>query len=127
MERRNFLILATGGIAALAIPSLYYMFGPPAKERALADAELLSYIMDAPIIAGIGKKYQEQFPDHNTEQKLIELLSESIADDSNDLSEELNRKISEDYKNGKIIMLDGWLLSETEARQCALFSLTHSN
>lgn len=119
--------MATGVIAALAIPSWYYLYGPPAKERILADAELVSYIMDAQTMAGIGKNYQQQFPEMSTKKQIIEFLSESITADSKDLREELNRKISEDFKNNRLIMLDGWILSVTEARQCALFSLTHPN
>jgi len=37
--------------------------------------------------------------------------------------ENMQQKVTEDYESKEIVMIDGWLLSVTEARQCALFSL----
>ena len=35
----------------------------------------------------------------------------------------LERRIKEDYETGNIVTIEGWILSATEGRQCALFSL----
>lgn len=36
---------------------------------------------------------------------------------------QLEERIGEDFKQNNTVMIDGWLLSITEARQCALLSL----
>jgi len=35
--------------------------------------------------------------------------------------------VKQDFGNGKIAVVDGWILSVTEARQCALYSLEENN
>ena len=36
-------------------------------------------------------------------------------------------QITDDYNKGNTVMIDGWILSRIEARQCALFSLIQTN
>jgi hypothetical protein len=38
----------------------------------------------------------------------------------------LENKVENDFKTGKIAVIKGWVLSLTEARQCALFSILQS-
>jgi len=35
----------------------------------------------------------------------------------------VNEQVQLDFARGRTVMLNGWVLSVTEARQCALFSL----
>jgi len=35
----------------------------------------------------------------------------------------LNDQVRDDFAAGRTVLVDGWVLSATEARQCALFSL----
>lgn len=46
------------------------------------------------------------------------------AADNSRLFQELDRVIREDYATGKVLTINGWVLSQTEARQCALYSFT---
>jgi hypothetical protein len=39
-------------------------------------------------------------------------------------AESIRSQIQADFAADRTVMLDGWVLSVTEARQCALFSLT---
>ena len=125
MVRRNFIFLASGGVAALAIPSWYYMFGPH-YDNLLATPELLSYIWNEQTMKDVGIQYLKKNTEENSEEKLVQLLTENTSSNSFMLGEDLNQHIIEDYKSDRIIMIDGWLLPVTEARQCALFSLNHS-
>ena len=125
MIRRNFILLASGGVAALAIPSWYYMFGPH-YDKVVATPELLSNIWEDQTIEEIGKNYLQKYTGEDNQDLLFKILTENNSSDSIRLSDELNQQITEDYKSNRIVMLDGWLLSLTEARQCALFSLIHS-
>ena len=74
----------------------------------------------------MGERYLRQYPQENTGQKLVELLTEDVSRKQSDFLESISSRIKEDYKNGKTVTLDGWILSVTECRQCALFSLTRS-
>ncbi len=39
----------------------------------------------------------------------------------------MSEKVQADFDNGETVVVRGWVLSRTEARQCALFSLTNPN
>ena len=36
------------------------------------------------------------------------------------------RLVHDDFDDGRTVVVDGWILSATEARQCALYSLTQA-
>lgn len=127
MKRRNFVLLGTAGAALIAIPSWYYKYGDLDYDQLLTEPELLSHIWDTDSINDIGKIYRDKYPDENSEPKLVKLLMPANFNDTPSLSEALQTQIQEDYKTRAIVMVDGWLLSTTEARQCALFSLTQLN
>ncbi|MGB5236145.1 MAG: hypothetical protein WBM43_12825 [Flavobacteriaceae bacterium] len=127
MKRRKFALLAGLGISAIAIPTWYYNFYKQEKDWLMHEPELLSYICDSPAIIDIGENYRQQFPDENSELKLIELLSNSTSAGSTTSNEILRQKIKADYNEGNAVMVDGWILSRTEARQCALFSIIQTN
>ncbi len=127
MKRRNFVILGGLGIIAIAIPTWYFKYRNPEKDQLLSEPELLSHIWDGATISEIGSIYREKFSDENNEQKLVALLLNNASIDDNQNGERLNQQITKDYKTDNTIMIDGWVLSKTEARQCALFSLTQNN
>jgi hypothetical protein len=63
---------------------------------------------------------------------LIEVLAENIdhrideSTDSNLVNSVLEKKVRQDFQENKTVVVDGWILSVTEARQCALFSLSQN-
>ena len=122
MERRKFILLSGLGVSAIAIPTWHYGFKTPKYDQLLAEPELLSHIWDSNTIGDIGKIYQEQFPDESSEEKLVKHLSNYESQES--IGKDLQQQIADDYNKGNTVMVDGWILSRTEARQCALFSLT---
>ncbi|MEH6513707.1 hypothetical protein [Maribacter arcticus] len=127
MKRRSFVLVAGIGISVIAIPTWYYIYGKTELETSLTSPELLSYICDDKTINDIGSLYRKEFSDENSEQKLLELLfnhGSTTPDPNNEL---LNKQIIDDYHTENTIMIDGWVLSRTEARQCALFSLSQNN
>ena len=71
--------------------------------------------------------YRKEFSDENSEQKLLELLFNHGSTTPYPNNELLNKQIIDDYHTENTIMIDGWVLSRTEARQCALFSLSQNN
>jgi len=66
----------------------------------------------------------------NDDDKLIQLLSGNspIAGSSDEtaIHQYLDQKVKQDFETGNTVLVKGWVLSVTEARQCALFSLANS-
>ena len=126
MKRRNFILLAGAGVSAIALPTWYYKYGDLEYDPLLTEPELLSYIWDGNTIIEIGEMYRTQVTSENSERALVSLLSNSASSDLTTATEMLRQQITYDYKSGNTVMVDGWILSRTEGRQCALFSLTQN-
>lgn len=122
MKRRNFFLLTAAGITAATLPSCVSLRAPE-HSSILADPEILSSIWDEDTISTVGKAYLTDRPDENNERALEKLLTGSLSADANQIPELLQQRIVQDYKQGKMVVVEGWLLSVTEARQCALFSI----
>ena len=114
------------GVSAIAIPTWYYKYADIEYDQLLAEPELLSYIWDGNTISEIGEMYRKQVSSENSERKLVSLILNNASSDLT-TSEMLRQQITYDYKSGDTVMVGGWILSRTEARQCALFSLTQKN
>ena len=124
MNRKKFILLATSGVAALAIPTWYFRYRVPHYDALLTEPGLLSYIWDEETLRTIGKAYRSQFADEDSERILVNLLSQEDAATTEHLVEALQQQIHHDYESNQIVILDGWMLSITEARQCALYSFS---
>jgi hypothetical protein len=48
----------------------------------------------------------------------------NVAIDSTRVLRQLDAAVRDDYTAGRVLTLRGWVLSLTEARQCALYSLS---
>lgn len=83
------------------------------RAAALETPDFLSHICDAPTIRQLGEAYRAQTPAEASQKTLIQLLQTGVT----------AQNIKSDYGKGDIVTLKGWVLSRTEARQCALFSL----
>ncbi len=127
MKRGKFILLSGLGISAIAIPTWYYKFNIPEHHQLLSEPELLAHIWDDTKIIKIGEIYRKQFSDENNEGELVTLLSKNVSNDLTTITKILQQQVTDDYKMGNIVIVDGWVLSKTEARQCALFSLTQTN
>ena len=126
MKRREFILLSGLGISAIAIPTWYYKFNIPTYDQLVSEPELLSHIWDDNTITEIGEIYRNKFSDENSEGKLIKHLTGNESTETTSITYVLRQQITDDYNKGNTVMIDGWILSKTEARQCALFSLTQN-
>jgi hypothetical protein len=86
--------------------------------------------MDKSSIEEIGKSYLKQHPDENSAEQLkVNILGSfdgnSLAkkETEGSIDQFFESKILSEFKNGKQEVVDGWVLSVTEARQCALFTV----
>ena len=129
MKRRSFILLSATGITALVIPSLSCNNVNPTASKLLQEPNQLAHICDAQTIRDIGNTYRKQVSAESEKDQLIKLLltdatGNSISTDSTLLKLALNEKIQADFASGNVVKVKGWILSVTEARQCAIFSFS---
>ena len=131
MKRRAFVRLATATTVALSLPDLYCTPKDSTLIRTLSQPNALLHICDAKTIHAIGEAYQHQATTENDRTTLVKLLTQGPdglpideGKNSDAIVSLLNKKVSQDFQQQKTVIVDGWILSITEARQCALYSLT---
>ncbi|WP_100616014.1 hypothetical protein [Confluentibacter citreus] len=113
MKRLNFILLSSLAAATVALPTIWI-----SREHNLKFPHHLTYIWGRETLLWIGEDYLRLFPNENDADYLLKLLLEKRFS--------IDNIIEEDYKAGKTLVLNGWVLSITEGRQCALFSLTRT-
>ena len=131
MKRRTFIIsIAVVGMAVGIPVFLNLKKGSKWKEHPLLYPLILSGFCDEKTIRKIGVSYRALVPNENSEDKLLALLTNGMSNRQTKSSDyalvvsQLEMKIEKDFKEKKDKIINGWVLSETEARQCALLSLS---
>lgn len=126
LNRRSFLHLtALGAVAALTSPASATSSGPTYAAPALEQPELLA-LMSAQLVRVLGMRYRQEVPTENDARALRAAIAARIpwTDSLTGSSQSaVLRLIQRDFAEGRTVLLDGWVLSVTEARQCALYSL----
>lgn len=120
MKRGRFVLLTiTAGIAA-ATPFCKTRHAP----TPLNSPKFLGAVCDLATIRKIGSDYRTTTPAESRESQLKDMLTAGL-DPNQDQSSQLDSKIKADYAAGQTVTLEGWVISVTEARQCALNSIQH--
>jgi len=129
MKRRNFII--TASTVAIAVPAAYYIKKHYWKSsEAIFIPAVLSNFCDANTLVEIGIEYRKRVAAENEQQKLKELIltdntgKKLTTSDRSDIEAFINKKNQEEFSSYNTLIIKGWIISVTEARQCALFSLT---
>jgi len=93
----------------------------------LGKPEALAQICDLKTLKEIGMAYRGQTASETDADKLATLLLTdssgnpvSSASDQSFIQTLMSKKINWDFETGNIVIVKGWILSVTEARQCAL-------
>lgn len=130
MKRKTFIYLSVVSTVAIAVPSLNCHNRNETLNKSLSQPKFLSHICDEKTLREIGTAYNKQFSSESSKDQLADLiLTDSTGNPSSqttDLSfinSLVDQKIKRDFETGKTVVVKGWVLSITEARQCALFSL----
>ena len=128
MQRRAFIQLSAFTAVALSVP---FINGCSYNQlNAEAQPLLFSHLTDEKTILQTGVTYLKSHPVENNKSKLSEILLENAglttSTDKATIRFMLDNCVRSDFKTGKIININGWVLSITEARQCALFSILQS-
>lgn len=112
MERRRFVILALAGTAAVSLPLSQCASG----DNDYRPQHLYSLIGKSKTVE-IGKAYVERFPSESDRKKLTALITTTLNEPP---ASKVNVRIQNEFRNGKVVIINGWILSLTEARQSAL-------
>jgi hypothetical protein len=115
MKRRRFVLLAIAGTATVSVPlskcgAGNYPDRPQFLYTSIGKAKTKE----------IGKAYILQFPAESDRKILIQLITNGLKQQPDS---EINLVIQNEFRNGKVVIVNGWILSVTEARQSALFYL----
>ena len=122
MKRREFIIGAIS-VTAVSISGTYLFLNRDiVYDPLIAEPQALSLIWDTETVIAIGNQYRVQYVDENSEQVLAKKLVHNLSGSGEQMIKSLNQKIKEDFEEDNTILIDGWILSKTEARRCALLS-----
>jgi hypothetical protein len=123
LDRRRFLQLAaTGMVAGLTTSACARETGEDAS--ALGKPALLE-MLGPERTREIGTQYRATVPRENTAVTLREAISSSQHRQFPWINgRSIDEQIRDDFADGRTAVVNGWVLSETEARQCALYSLS---
>jgi hypothetical protein len=133
MKRRNFILLTTAGIAGAAFAFIHRWDELAGWGSPFAQPQVLALITSRRNIKLLGKTYVQLFPGESNYNVLFNLLTDKQSNsnmmyesDTKMIRSRLKTKITADFQNDRIMVLEGWVLSLTEARQCALYYLLQS-
>jgi hypothetical protein len=122
MNRRNFLRVASATALGAALsgcaPDSTY------DDRALARPELLAAV-GADTVRAIGAKYRAAVRAEHDVASLRAAILQSRPWTARFLGSRVTiaDQVRADFERRRTVVVDGWILSETEARQCAIASL----
>ncbi|MEP2936263.1 MAG: hypothetical protein ABJM06_12350 [Gilvibacter sp.] len=122
MERRQFIILSAIGAAAIGTSVWYFKYYNSEIPNSLDRPHALSHIWDTDMISAMGEAYRKQLPSEDNESRLRQLLRNNQTDQDAAI-EALKNTIKSDFISGNTLVIEGWILSQAEARQCALYSI----
>jgi hypothetical protein len=127
MQRRQFIELSAVGGTVILFTGLSCRHRNPAFYDVLSQPDQLAQICDLKTLREIGEAYRLQNPAEMEAGKLANLLMSdsagnpvSSASDQSFIKNLMSRKITQEFETGNMVILKGWILSVTEARQCAL-------
>ena len=122
LDRRRFLQLSALGIVATVADSAC-----ASSDRAdtPSDRPQLLAMLGPERVRQLGAHYRASTPNENSADALRAALSSGHRLRIPFIkSASLDDRIRDDFAAGRTVVVDGWVLAVTEARQAALFSLT---
>ena len=123
MQRRTFIHLSAYTAIVLTLPVIDGC-GLNSTDKVLSEPLFFAHLVDAKIINEAGSAYRKLFPAEDSQVVLNKLLlGSNVSSDKTIIQKQLDDQVEEDFKAGKTATIKGWVLSITEARQCALYSI----
>lgn len=123
MKRRDFLV-GLSSVAVLSAAGTYFYTNRDIDyDPEIAEPFFLSHIWDDETIQKIGRKYLSESSIDKDEQELAKQILKKNGTQAPENIQRINEQIADDFANDETVLIDGWILSLTEARQCGLYSL----
>lgn len=133
VTRRTALFYGAGAIA-ISIPLIRWIVNKPYSERLMqvvAHPVLLSLIATENDIQQIGEKnITIILSKHELASAILLNFPKKIYQpqlNEIELKSEISKKIKQEYKQGSIEIVNGWIISKTELVQCKLYNLLSQN
>ena len=121
MKRREFIGITAAGVAGLAWPGAA---AGGVSRATLAHPRLLDVLRNERLVADLGRRYRGVVPSEDTAPALeAAILADVPASASAAPHAWLDDRVQRDFAEGRTVTVNGWVLSLTEARQAALYSL----
>jgi hypothetical protein len=122
MDRRRFVEVASAGMV-VAVTS-WGCADSPEDVRELAQPALLE-MFGAERTREIGMAYRAAVPQETTAAALSSAISRSRGRGfARRFNRSIDAQVHDDFETGRTVLVSGWVLAQTEARQCALYSLS---
>ena len=121
--------MAATGAAAFSLGGAAWFSSSKAPLSVLAHPGLLSLFGNTRTVRNLGRTYRSAFPNEDGANVLSHALlfdaglSRHSAEGA--LHDQLDQNVRNDFVRGNVVELSGWILSRTEARQCALYSILY--
>lgn len=119
IDRRRFLALGAIMVAGAAASACQVS----GEARAFGQPDLLT-ALGPDVVRRLGQRYRQTVPSESDAARLEAAIRASrpwtarIGIQHRPIAEQ----VRDDFDAGRTVIVDGWLLSVTEARQCALYS-----
>ena len=124
LDRRRFLQLSALGVIAAVADSACARSSD--RADAAADRPQLLAMLGPERVRQLGEHYRAANPSENRADALRAAISSGRGPRIPLLRKSIDDQIRDDFEAGRTVLVDGWILSVTEARQAALFSLTRT-
>jgi len=130
MSRRSFLSKAAVAAAVVVAAGVAGWRLFPSRKQALAFPSMLSGFCDEAALRDVGRRYLARFPGEASTSVLLARLAadgarrRAASSDALEAVSEAESLAEQDFVRQQILVIDGWIISRTEARQCALLALS---
>lgn len=118
------------GVAGFGLPAAAWSTNSYSSPRSLAEPELLHILGSRARVRDIGASYRAAVPREDDVEILRNTITAGLGvpepASESALGAHLKRQVGGDFAAGRTVVVNGWVLSVTEARQCALYSLLYS-
>jgi len=122
MDRRRFIEVTAAGMVAAV--TTWGCADSPNDARELAQPAVLE-MFGAERTREIGTAYRAAVPQETTAAALGSAISSSRRRGfARRFNRSIDDQVHDDFEAGRTVLVSGWILSQTEARQCALYSLS---
>jgi hypothetical protein len=133
MQRRDFVMLGASALGFVITPWAMVSCNSTSQwTTVLATPSMLGKFCSDAEIKEIGQVYCLDNPEEESirtlEKKLLTQADGNLLEPATNeiLDQHLSQLIDADFQREDTHMIKGWVISRTEARQCALYFLTHS-